>query len=119
MLKRFLNKQMKCLVPEFTSDVREIECKLDLLESFKSTYMQLKAHKSKENLSFRNDILITIDSNNNGGPSQRFISKTISGTRYFMGKAIMRRIHMDLIREIFWGRLLWKTWLDAMDVIDY
>jgi hypothetical protein len=74
VLKRFLDKQsMKCLLPKSTNDAREIECKLDLLESFKTTYMQLKAHKSKENLSFRNAILIAIVLNNNGGPSQRFI----------------------------------------------
>jgi hypothetical protein len=109
---------MKCLLPKSTSDAREIECKLDLLENFKTTYMQLKAHKSKENLSFRNAILIAIVSNNNGGPSQRFIFKTIGDTRYFMGKAVMRRIHVGLTKENIWGGLLWKAWLDAMDEID-
>jgi hypothetical protein len=119
MFRRFLDKQfMKCLLPNFTSDVREIERKLDLFESFKATYIQLKAHKSKENLSFKNAILIAIVSNNNGGPSQRFISKTIGGTRYFMGKVVMQRIHVDLTRENIWGGLLWKTRLDAMDEIN-
>jgi hypothetical protein len=40
MLKRFLNKQyVKCFLPEFARDVKEIKCKLALLESLKAAYM--------------------------------------------------------------------------------
>lgn len=35
-----------------------------------------------------------------------------------MGKAIMGRIYVDLIRENIWGRLLWKTRSNVMDEID-
>ncbi len=46
MLRRFLNKQsVRCLLPKFISDARNIERKLALFESLKVTYMQLKAHK--------------------------------------------------------------------------
>ncbi len=81
--------------------------------------MQLKVHKSKENLSFRNVIITIVVSNNIGGPSQRFISKTIGGTRYLMGKVVMQRIHVDLIGENIWGRLPWKMWSNAMDETNY
>jgi len=70
VLRRFLDKQsMRCLLPKFAKDVRKTERKLALLEILKATYMQLKAHKSKENLSFRNALLTFIVSNNSGGPS--------------------------------------------------
>ncbi len=112
VLKRFLDKQfVRCLLPKFVKDLNEIECKLALLESLKAAYMQLKVHKSKENVSFRNALLIVVVSNNSGRPSQRFISRTIGGTKYLMGKAIMRRIHVDLTRENIWGGFPWKMQL--------
>jgi hypothetical protein len=79
----------------------------------------LKAHKSKENLSFKNAFLTVVVSNNNGGPSQRFISKTIGGTKYLMGKVVMQKIHVDLIGENIWGGLSWKMRLDVTDEIDH
>jgi hypothetical protein len=45
----------------------------------------LTIYKSKENLPFKN-ALLTITASNVVGPFQRFISETISGIRYLLGK---------------------------------
>jgi hypothetical protein len=111
VLRTFLDKQfVKCLLPKFGRDVKETKCKLALLKSLKAAYMQLKVHKSKENLSFIYALLTVVVSNNSGGPSQHFISKIINGTKYLMGKAVMRKIHVDLTRKNIWGGFPWKTW---------
>jgi len=48
------------LLPQFVKDASDIESKLGLLESLKIAYAQLVAQKSKENLSYRNTLLITM-----------------------------------------------------------
>jgi hypothetical protein len=64
----------------------------------------LVAYKSKENLPFKNALLTTIASNG-VRPSQHFISRTIGGTRYLLGKVVMRRIHVDVTGDNTWGGL--------------
>jgi hypothetical protein len=64
----------------------------------------LTAHKSKENLPFKNALLTKIASNG-AGPSQHFISRTIGGTRYLLGKVVMRRMHVDVTGDNIWGGL--------------
>jgi hypothetical protein len=58
-------------------------------------------------LLIQNSLLTTVASNQ-VGTSQWFISKTLSSTRYLLGKAITRRLHVNLTKENFWGGLPWK-----------
>jgi hypothetical protein len=64
----------------------------------------LTIYKSKENLPFKN-ALLTITASNVVGPFQRFISETISGIRYLLGKVVMRRMHVDVTWDNTWGGL--------------
>jgi len=58
---------------EFARHAREIEQKLSLLESMKDAYAQLVAQKKKDNLPYRNVLLIAVVSHQSG-PSQHYIS---------------------------------------------
>jgi hypothetical protein len=89
---------------EFARHAREIEQKLSLLESMKDAYAQLVAQKKKDNLPYRNVLLIAVVSHQSG-PSQHYIYRTIGGSRYLLSKAITRKIHVDLIGDNIWGGL--------------
>jgi hypothetical protein len=65
-------------------------------------------------LPFKNALLTAIASNG-AGPSQHFISRTIGGTKYLLGKAIMRRMHVYVIGDNTWGRLPQNRRLDAIN----
>jgi hypothetical protein len=68
VLKRFLDKnEVKCLLPEHVRNAKDVEYKLSLLESLKVAYAQLVTHESKENISYKNVLLIVVS--NQGGPS--------------------------------------------------
>jgi hypothetical protein len=69
VLKRFLDKnEVKCLLLKHVKNSTDVEYKLSLLESLKVAYVQLVTHKSKENKSYKNVLLIVVVSNQ-GGPS--------------------------------------------------
>jgi hypothetical protein len=104
-LRKFLNKNnVQGLLPQFVKDVNDIKRKLCLLRNLKIAYAQLVAQKSKENLSYKNTLLIIVVSNE-VGPSQHYISKTISGSRYLLSKVVTYKIHVGLIGDNIWGRL--------------
>jgi hypothetical protein len=60
--------------------------------------------QTKENLPFKNALLTTIISNG-VGPFQRFISRTIGGIKYLLGKVVMTRMHVDVTNDNTWGGL--------------
>jgi hypothetical protein len=104
-LRKFLDKDnVQGLIPQFVKDASDIERKLGLLENLKITYAQLVTQKSKENLSYKNTFLITMVSNE-VGPFQRYISKTIGGSKYLLSKAVTCRIHVGLTRDNIWRGL--------------
>jgi len=53
------------------------------------------------------------------GPSQRYISRTIGGSKYFLSKAITHRIHVGLIGDNVWGRLPQKRCSNIVGEIDH
>ncbi len=67
---------------------------------------------------FKNALLIIIVSNG-VSPFQHFISRTIGGTKYLLGKTVMRRMHVDVTRDDTWGGLPQKKRLDALDEGDH
>jgi hypothetical protein len=95
VFKRFLDKEsVQALLLEFVKHGRKTEKKLKLLESMKDAYAQLVAQKAKDNLPYRNALLIVIMSNQIG-PFQHNISRTIGNTMYFLSKVITQIIHVD------------------------
>jgi hypothetical protein len=102
------------LLPKFARNARNTEQKSCLVESLKFAYAQLASNKSKENLPVKN-ALLTIAVSNQIGPSQRFISKAIGGTKYLLGKVVSRRIHGDLMGENIWGGLPQKRRSNVLD----
>jgi hypothetical protein len=64
----------------------------------------LTTYKSKESLDFKNALLTAIASNG-VSPFRHFISRTIGGTKYLLGKVVMRRMHVDVIGDNTWGGL--------------
>ncbi len=118
-LRKFLDKDnVQGLLPQFVKDTSDIKDKLSLLENLKIAYAQLVAQKSKENLSYRNTLLITVVSNE-VGPSQRYISRTIGGSRYLLSKAVTYRIHVGLIGDNIWGGLPQKQCSNIVGEIDH
>ncbi len=113
VLRRFLDKEIvQDLLLEFARHVRDIEQKLNLLKSMKDAYAQRVAQKTKNNLPYRNVLLIVVVSHQSE-PFQHYISQTISGSRCLLSKAITQRIHVDFIGDNIWGRLPWKCRSDA------
>jgi hypothetical protein len=113
-LRKFLDKNnVQGFLPQFVNDANDIKCKLSLLENLKITYAQLVAQKSKENLSYKNTFF-TIVVSNEVGPSWRYISRTIGGSKYLLSKAITHRIHVGFTRDNIWGGLPQKWHLDIV-----
>jgi hypothetical protein len=117
--EKFLDKDnVQGLLPQFVKDASDIKHKLGLFENLKIAYAQLVAQKSKENLSYRNTLL-TIVVSNEVGPSQRYISKTIGGSRYLLSKAVTHRIHVGFIGDNIWGGLPQKWCSNIVGEIDH
>ncbi len=67
VLRRFFDKvHVKCLLQKLVRDARDVEHKLSILNSLKATYVQLVAHKSKDNMPYRNALLKVVASNQVG-----------------------------------------------------
>jgi hypothetical protein len=64
----------------------------------------LTTYKSKESLHFKNALSIVIASNG-ASHFQHFIFRTIGGTKYLLGKVVMKRMHVDVIGDNTWGGL--------------
>jgi len=61
------------LLPKFVRHVKDVEQKLNLLECMEDAYAQLVVQKTKDNLPYRNVLLIAMVSHQSG-PSQPYIS---------------------------------------------
>ncbi len=61
------------LLPKFVRHVKDVEQKLNLLECMEDAYAQLVVQKAKDNLPYRNVLLIAMVSHQSG-PSQPYIS---------------------------------------------
>jgi hypothetical protein len=55
-------------------------------------------------LHFKNALSIVIASNG-ASHFQHFIFRTIGGTKYLLGKVVMKRMHVDVIGDNTWGGL--------------
>jgi len=72
------------------------------------------ASRSNADLIYRNALLSIIVSCKNC-VSQSFILKTMGANRYFLRKAIVRRIYVGQAREIIWGKIPRKRQCDVLN----